>query len=551
MTQTQTIRVISGSPKPNTWGGRHLLAWRQLSVLWHIPSVPFVTAQLPEPSEPALAYSIAIAPGEYQDASKLAHYYGVTPTTSFLNAFSLRLADAREELVLRPQQRSQPRHAYEHVFSIQTGSPLTEGLPGKIVLPGPAPAITPVSVAQGMQVLVSLDGIPIVVYRAPHLLVGADAWQFGVPTVPMLYAILSNWLSFAVGCSPAKRPPRALIRLDDLPTTAENQMKHPATSRFDRKRARTIRRLACFAEKAGVTFTLMYSSHCYGPDYKLQRIADIMPRSIREFASSVKRGVFEVGSHGMVHLRHPPSEAKDRDPREFLGLDEAETETHLQACESEIRRCFNTQASGFVAPAWGYRPSITKRIAARHYNAIIDSSHHMEDGSCDVLLAGDSEGGYINLTETFRTGHRMMDYANPDFWKCYAIAGLPVHYMQHTDTNWHLVRTLTKREIEMTLSNSRLWSRFIKQMDNVQHPLWTRAISAALLVALCIAREPRASVYFWRVLTRSSLYAFVQAMRKAGYQCVGLSEFSSALHPDSTISHPRNRDARDQTASLK
>jgi predicted deacetylase len=295
----------------------------------------------------------------------------------------------------------------------------------------------------------------------------------------------------------------------------------------------------------------MYASHFYGSDGKLQRIADVMPRSIREFASGVRRGVFEVGSHGMVHLRHSPPEARDPDPREFLDLDEAETETHLQACESEIRRCFNTQGSGFVAPAWGYRPGITKRMAARHYNAIIDSSQHAENGSCDVLLTCDSEGPYVNLTETFRTSYRMLAYANPDFWKCYATAGLPVHYMQHTDNNWHLLKTLTKREIEMTLSNYRLWSRLIKQIDNTRHPLWARAICAMLLVAVCIAREPRAVLYFWRVLTRSSIYAFVQAMRKAGYQCVGLSEFSSALHPDSTISHAKNRDSWDQTPSLK
>ena len=39
----------------------------------------------------------------------------------------------------------------------------------------------------------------------------------------------------------------------------------------------------------------------------------------------------------------------------------------------------------------------------------------------------------------------MLTYSNPDLWQCYAGAGIPVHYMQHTDGNWDILKVVPKR----------------------------------------------------------------------------------------------------------
>src|SRR5262249_51294476 len=134
-------------------------------------------------------------------------------------------------------------------------------------------------------------------------------------------------------------------------------------------------------------FTLMYSSHFRTATGELETISSVMPRSIRAVQAGVQEGVFKIGSHGMLHLRENSAIGQlGMDPREFMDLNEEETLRHLQASDSEITRLFTTTAAGFVAPAWGYRPGVTKKIAIQRYSAIVDSSQHVESGDCDVFL---------------------------------------------------------------------------------------------------------------------------------------------------------------------
>jgi len=238
----------------------------------------------------------------------------------------------------------------------------------------------------------------------------------------------------------------------------------------------------------------------------------------------------------MVHLRNGLSDHGSLDPREFLDLDEEQTAAHLKASEDEIRRLFGVQPQSFVAPAWGYRTGVTKRVAAKCFPIIVDSSQHVEDGSCDVLGA-DREGNYLNAVETFRAGERTLTYSNPEFWQCYASAGIPIHYMQHTDYNWEILRKLLKTQIAAHIGSSQLVrAKLLIFAEDAQRPIYLRAICAGVLAIIALYNKPASWRVLFTMLSGSSLYRIHRAMKKGGYKFVTLKEFhtlASSLFPGS------------------
>jgi hypothetical protein len=519
----QEIITLSGTHQVGSLGWRHLLTWRQLSALWRIP----VSHHLPDTfrtTSGAAAYSIAIARGECDDYL-LQHCYGVqSPVIIFLDRAVLRSGGANGFAVeFKDHYRAEKR--LRHVLRLEQRHPLVEGLPETVLIYGECPIVTPLRTEDGTEVLVSLDGIPIIGFLQHCLFVGADPWQLGVPSVPMIYKILSNWLLHKVRYKHRILDPYAAIRLDDLPTTAEKLRLKPPTRKLDRDRARTMRRLRRFGHSTGTKFTFMYSSHFPGADGSFISVSSIMPRSIREMQLGVQEGVFEVGSHGMVHLRNGKSDQSSVDSREFLDLDEHETITHLEKSDDEILRLFGTKPQSFVAPDWVYRPGVTKTIAAQRYPAIVDSSQHVESGECDIFLTPGQEGDYLNITETFRPGNRMLTYSRPEFWQCYAGAGIPIHYMQHMDTNWHILRSFLKGKTVRVSETSRGGlHRLLELAEDPRRPLYIRALCAALLITVNCCLEPSSWQFVWIALTRSSIYSFVRAMKSAGYKCGTLTE---------------------------
>lgn len=539
-----SIISISGIEESGNFAWRHKLTWRQLSMFWHLPVSFCSIYSIPNSTEPSLAYSIALSHNEIDTATYLEQYYKSAPVVVFLDKVRLCKDKTSNKLSLLPQRLYSVKSKLMHSFRLENQSPLIVGLPDKLNVLGPCKSFTPVQVDENVQILVWLENQPIVAFKSPHLFIGADPWQLGAPSVPMLYAILSNWLEQIVHCHLNKMKPYAVIRLDDLPTTAEKVMIEtgPIGATLDRKRARTIRRLRKFAHREGVRLTLMYTSHICGKKGKFESIASAMPRSVYEIDCGVKQGVFEIGSHGMVHLRRPFIAQDEPDPREFMDLDEDETSTHLNACETEIKRYWGVKSSSFVAPAWGYRPGITKRAAAKLYSIIADSSQHMEDGTCNIMLGPGEYSSYMNITETFRQDGNILTYAEKDFWKYYAEAGIPVHYMQHTDNNWHLLRSFLKQQIQANSSSQgSLNLRVLKIVEDDSLPLYKRSIFAILLLTfniVSILRHPAHRLYLWRVLTRSSLYSFAKAIRMAGYQCVSLEDFKTIV-TNISLSHER------------
>jgi hypothetical protein len=481
---------------------------------------------LPDLPAPACAYAFAMAPGEFGNLSGWENYFSAAPVILFLNRVRLQM---QEYVNIEMEEDCTPPGLYQHVFKIDLESPLTSGLPGRVVTYGPLTDITPLLVEPGLQVLVWLDGMPIIGYRAPHLFVGADAWQLGNPTVPMLYAILLNWLRTVVGCDLRVTEPLAAIRLDDLPVTAEYLLHRQPSPALDRQRATTLRRLRKFALRRGIRLNLMYTSHFYSAEGNILPIGDAMPLSICEMRLGVEQQVFEIGAHGMFHLRYERAIAlKDADPREFLDLDEKVTMNHLSTCVGEIRRLFGVNPASFVAPAWGYLPGLTKRIAGQLFKTVIDSSQHMEDGSANVFSLSGEEYPAFNCSETFRPGNRMLSYISPDFWRCYALAGIPVHYMQHTDTNWHLLREFLDQKIGLaSFQPGGTNARLVTYIHNAENKRLGRSVLVAWLAIQVIWRSPSFGRVLWKLLTCSSLYAIFDALYSAGYHFSTLDQLFS------------------------
>jgi hypothetical protein len=392
-----------------------------------------------------------------------------------------------------------------------------------------------------MDIVVSLNDIPVIVAHGRCLLIGADPWQFGTPSVPMLYKVLSNWLVREAGINVRMIKPYAAIRLDDLPATAEHFRINAASNKApDRARANAINHLRGFAKRTGAKFTLMYSSHA-PTDNVFTPVSELMPRSIRQMQRGVKDGVFEIGSHGLVHLRNP-KDSKDVDPREFLDLEAEETAAHLNACDREIMRLFGIRAMSFVAPAWGYRPGVTKEVAKRRYSALIDSSQNVEAGKSDLLFSPVEGALCLNIVETFRASGQVLAYSSPEFWKCYAAAGIPVHYMQHSPTNWHLLRNILRRATCASSRTQNLRSKLMACTDDFGKPAYLRLISAVFLALIVACEDSSSRRLLCRVLMHSSLYAIVRAIMAGGYRCITVNQLA-AIGNEYTSAHDATVDA--------
>lgn len=513
------IVVLGAGAVPRTFGWRHLAAWRQLGLLWKIPvSDHSVRDDVPIPGA---VYSAAITGDECSDLETLGRCLQArVATVVFLDRARLVLNDSRASVRLAPVVPPAAK-SWQHVFRVNVGHPLAQGLPRQVTVYGPRPDVTPVDPNGGGEVLLWLNDVPIAVYRRPALLVGADPWQLGAPSVPMLYKLLSNWLRHERGRGHHLPEPVAAMRLDDLPTTGEEVRGKAITAALDRRRARTLKRLRRFALRTGARFTLMYASHCRALDGRIVGIANAMPCSIMEIKTGLEQGLFEVGSHGMTHLRDALQPEAPPDGREFADLDEEETERRLRASADEIARVFGIWPETFVAPVWAYRSGVTKRVAGRRFRGVADASYRVESGRCNVLFSAGDEGDYMNLTETFRASPRMLSYGDPDFWRCYGAAGIPIHYVQHSETNWHILRDVLAEDAG---SPGTAEGPLLASTSNLGRSRALRAVTMASLIALRGAVDWRSWSLLRRATTGSSIYAFVNAMKAAGYRSILLSE---------------------------
>lgn len=519
-----SLAVVTGKTEAGSVHWRHELMWRQLSALWQTP-VRFV-ADRPPPSP----FSVVISEDQTDSELSRSYLYGSVPVVVFLEP--VEPGSARREAKAHVQDsRRGGRHTEGRVvLRLESAGPLVSHLPKRIELLGPRPNYATLEgLVMSGEVLVSADGRPVIVERDEHLLVGASPWQLGSPTMPYLYPILRAWLSQRAGLAPRTIAPLAAFRFDDLPAIAHEVCDLPQVDKLDRKRAKVLGRLRRYALKKGIALSFAYSTH-FPVEDGLGRIADRMPRSIAELRSGLSDGVIDLGSHGMVHLRNPGETRPESqsDHREFIDLDESATENHIVASKEEFVRVFGKEPRFFVAPGWAYRSGVTKTAAARHFGAVVDSSQHVESGDCPPLGESETETARPSFAETFRPGARNLNYTNPDFWRCYALAGIPIHYMQHGEVSRdRLLKVVCDMAKDRTgLPDSRL-HRLVLTMSNARRPVYQRAVSA-LLIAVTGMGFTRAAELFLKE-ARCDIYRIMDAATRAGYRCVAISTLQERL----------------------
>ena len=526
-----SLAVVTGKAEVGSVYGRHELMWRQLSVLWGLRTV-LVSPDAVTGGGSFAACSAVISSERPGDVALLSSMSSSAHMIVFLHKLDI---DPSTWTISKPQTPpacDTDDHYTRFRLELNTTGDLASGLPPAIVMYGRKPHVVPLTTAASKgRSLVGLDGQPAIVETGGHLLVGVDPWQLGSPTNPYLYPIIRSWLEKVVGVHVRRLAPLAAIRLDDLPATAPELLRHHGRSsirRLDEGRSRLLRRLRLFAGREHIALNVMYSTHFVSGE-RLEPIADVMPKSVSEIRMGIKAGAFELGSHGMVHLnrRAPHDLGQELDHREFLELTKSETEDHISASLAEIDRTFAVRPTSFVAPVWAYRDGITKTTAARFFSVIIDSSQHVEAGVCNHLCGSDAETGGCSIVETFRPGDSVASFGNPDFWKCFAVAGIPVHYMQHHEkTRDTLRRALLQSASPGEIGDKNRRPRIIRAGANSR----VRSLRIASLALLAVehAADSRRRGFLVRA-SRCNIQDFGRALLRAGYRCTALSSFSAEL----------------------
>lgn len=223
---------------------------------------------------------------------------------------------------------------------------------------------------------------------------------------------------------------QAFLRIDDFPSSGyEFAMLGRAN---DGERLRCLDSIARATSRFGVVPEFMVSSHVIDRSGAVYPMDVVFPHTTARMCRLSNDGKIVVNAHGMFHLR---AEAYVRDgkidPLEFVGLDEAATAQKLDAICEFIRRVFNKEPRGFVAPAWGYEPGMTKRVASRYFDYIADSYDSWNRGLTPAFGIVDQKYGFVHFPETWRYGAYSLDRARPAFWRQALIEGIPIHFMQH------------------------------------------------------------------------------------------------------------------------
>lgn len=223
---------------------------------------------------------------------------------------------------------------------------------------------------------------------------------------------------------------QAFLRIDDFPSSGyEFAMLGRAN---DGARLRRLNSIVRGTSQYGVIPEFMVSSHVLDRSGAAYTMDVVFPQTTARMRRLSNDGKIVVNAHGMFHLRAEAYVRDGRiDPFEFVGMDEATTAGKLDANCEFIRRVFNKEPRGFVAPSWGYEPSVTKRVASRYFDYIADSYDSWDRGLTPAFGTVDPSYGFVHFPETWRYGAYSLDRARAAFWRQALAEGVPIHFMQH------------------------------------------------------------------------------------------------------------------------
>ena len=145
-------------------------------------------------------------------------------------------------------------------------------------------------------------------------------------------------------------PRIGMLRIDDLPGTAQHQLEGRAKG--DLRQSRRLRRYVRACRREGAVLNVAVPAQAFEGDRRVP-LDRVWPDSIAALRRGVAEGAVEAVCHGLLHLDTEQLEHGAVEFREFAHLDEEEAGRRIDAA-----RAWQEQAIGasqtFVAPAWAY-----------------------------------------------------------------------------------------------------------------------------------------------------------------------------------------------------
>jgi hypothetical protein len=128
-----------------------------------------------------------------------------------------------------------------------------------------------------------------------------------------MYAPLADFLADVLGGLPTRLPAIGMLRWDDVPGTASQQLK--GEDKPDREVLRRVRRLAGLCRETGAKLNVAVAARAFA-DAGEAPLERVWPRSVEALAEGIGDGAFEQVAHGYLHLA-PGSVEGAVEPREF------------------------------------------------------------------------------------------------------------------------------------------------------------------------------------------------------------------------------------------
>lgn len=187
---------------------------------------------------------------------------------------------------------------------------------------------------------------------------GSDSW--GRLSIAVLLEALSAFLIEVSGHPLVTLPAVGVLRLDDFPGTAQQQLEKQAKG--DRRQARRMRRFRRAFRGSGSVLNVAACARALD-DGAVVPLDQVWPDAVGELRRGEQEGSVEPVCHGFLHLDPDAHARGEVEFREFARLDRAETERRVAATLSWQEKQIGRPAT-FVAPAWSYGDFALKVSAA-------------------------------------------------------------------------------------------------------------------------------------------------------------------------------------------
>ena len=156
-------------------------------------------------------------------------------------------------------------------------------------------------------------------------------------------------------------PAIGMLRLDDLPGTAQHQLEGRAKG--DRRQSRRLRRYVTAFERAGAVLNVAVPSQALEGQERVP-LDQVWPDSIAALRRGASQGAVEAVCHGVLHLDTERFERGAVEFREFAHLDEEEAGRRIDAARRWQETAIGASRT-FVAPAWAYSEGALAAAASR------------------------------------------------------------------------------------------------------------------------------------------------------------------------------------------